>query len=190
MRRGVASVFISGAARPLSAASFIQSRGCLSERDRSTGFRSVVGYPLRVVPEDAELTPHERHVLDLLAQGLDSGTIAAHVGLTGKIVDAEVQSIMQKLGVHSRLEAAKHHVLSDKDFELRTALRELPPRDRGALLRWLLADEEDRDDIASQALKRNEGGAALAEYIATLTMQPEQRQRFVRLLRDIESEGH
>jgi hypothetical protein len=33
------------------------------------------------------------------------------------------------------------------------------------LLRWLLADEEDREDIASQALKRREGGDALAEHI-------------------------
>ena len=161
----------------------------MSERDRSTGFRSVVGYPLRVVPEDAELTPHERHVLDFLAQGLDGGTIAAKVGLTRKIVQADVQTIVQKLEVHSRLEAAAHHVRSDKDFELRTALRELSPRDREGLLRWLLADEKDREEIASQALKRREGGAALAEYIATLTTQPEQRQRFVRLLRDIESEG-
>ena len=141
------------------------------------------------MPEDAELTPHERHVLDLLAQGLDGDTIAAKVGLTRKIVQADVQSIMQKLGVNSRIGAAAHHVRSDKDFGLRTALRELSPRDREALLRWLLADEEDRKDIASQALKRREGGAALAEYIATLTTQPEQRQRFVRLLRDIESEG-
>ena len=132
----------------------------MSERDCSTGFRSVVGYPLRVVPEDAELTPHERHVLDLLAQGADGGMIAAKLGLTRKVVRADVQSIMQKLGVHSRLEAAAHRVRSDKDFELRTALRELSPRDREVLLRWLLADEEDRGDIASQAFKRPEGGAA------------------------------
>jgi DNA-binding CsgD family transcriptional regulator len=139
-------------------------------------------------PVHPELTPHERHVLDLLAQGVDGGTIAAKLGLTRKIVHADVQSIMQKLAVHSRLEAAAHHVRSDKDFGLRTALRKLSPRDREALLRWLLAAEEDREDIASQALKRREGGDALAEHIATLTTHPEQRERFTRVIREIDDE--
>src|SRR6266566_10052316 len=103
---------------------------------------------------EAELTPHERQVLDLLAQGADGGTIAAKLGLTRKIVQADVQSIMQKLGVHSRLEAAARHFRSDQDAGLRADLRQLPPRDREVLLRWLLADEEDREGIASKALKR------------------------------------
>jgi DNA-binding CsgD family transcriptional regulator len=140
-------------------------------------------------PTHQELTPQEHQVLDLLAEGADGGTIAAKLGLSRNMVRADVQSIMQKLEVHSRLEAVVHHLRSDQDAGLRANLRRLPPRDREALLRWLLADEEDREDIAFQALKRREGGAALAEYIATLTTQPEQRRRFVRLLRDIESEG-
>ena len=148
-----------------------------------------VGYPLRVVPEDAELTPHERHVLDLLAQGLDGGTIAAKVGLTRKIVHADVQIIMQKLEVHSRVEAAAHYLRSDPDARLRFDLRGLPPKDREALLRWLLADEEDREDIASRALKRHEGGAALAEHITTLTTHPDQHERFIRVLVQIDGEG-
>jgi len=137
---------------------------------------------------EAELTPHERRVLDLLAQGVDGGTIAAKLGLTRKIVHADVQSIMQKLGVHSRLEAAAHHLRSDKDLGLRTALRQLSPRDREALLRWLLAPEEDREDIASQALKRREGRDALAEHFAALTTHPERRERFIRVLRQIDGE--
>ena len=140
-------------------------------------------------PDFSKLTPQEHLVLDLLAEGTDGGTIAAKLGLSRKVVRSDVQSIMQKLGVHSRLEAASLQIRSDKDRLLRIELRGLPPRDREALLRWLLADEEDRKDIASQALKRREGSAALAQYIATLSTHPEQRQRFIRVLREIESAG-
>jgi DNA-binding CsgD family transcriptional regulator len=140
-------------------------------------------------PDFSTLTPEEHLVLDLLADGTDGGMIAAKLGLSRKVVRSDVQSIMQKLGVHSRLEAASLQIRSDKDRLLRIELRGLPPRDREALLRWLLADEEDRKDIASQALKRREGSAALAQYIATLSTHPEQRQRFIRVLREIESAG-
>ena len=151
------------------------------------GARLVFPQPMSSEPF-SKLTPQEHQVLDLLAEGADGGMIAAKLGLSRKVVRADVQSIMQKLGVHSRLEAAAHHIRSDEDFGLRTALRELSPRDREALLRWLLAAEEDREDIASQALKRREGGDALAEHIATLTTHPEQRERFTRVLREIDDE--
>ena len=72
---------------------------------------------------------------------------------------------------------------------LREELWQLSPRSRDALLRWLLADEGDREDIASDALKRREGSDALAELIATLTTQPEQRRRFLLLLREIDPES-
>ena len=137
----------------------------------------------------SKLTPQESQVLDLLVEGADGGRIAATLGLSRKVVRADVQSIMEKLGVHSRLEAAVVRLRSDPDASLRIELRRLPLQDREALLRWLLADEEDREDIAAQALKRREGGAALAEYVATLSSHPEQRERFIRLLREIESAG-
>ena len=137
----------------------------------------------------SKLTPQEHQVLDLLAEGADGGTIAAKLGLSRKVVRADVQSIMQTLGVHSRLEAASLQIRSDKDRLLRIKLRGLPPRDREALLRWLLADEEDRENIASQALKRREGGDTLAEHIATLTTHPEQHERFMRVLGQIDGKG-
>ena len=137
----------------------------------------------------SKLTPQEHQVLDLLVEGADDGTIAAKLGLSRKMVHSVVQSIVEMLGVHSRLEAASLQIRSDKDRLLRIKLRGLPPRDREALLRWLLAEEKDREDIASQALKRREGGAALAEYITTLTTHPDQHEHFIRLLRQIESAG-
>jgi DNA-binding CsgD family transcriptional regulator len=138
-------------------------------------------------PDFSKLTPQEHLVLDLLVEGADDGTIATKLGLSRKMVHAVVQSIEQMLGVHSRLEAAALQIRSDKDRLLRIKLRRLPPRDREALLRWLLADEKDREDIASQALKRREDGKALAEHMTTLTTRPDQHERFIRLLRQIES---
>jgi DNA-binding CsgD family transcriptional regulator len=65
-------------------------------------------------PTHQELTPQEHQVLDLLAEGADGGTIAAKLGLSRNMVRTDVQSIMQKLEVHSRLEAVVHHLRSDQ----------------------------------------------------------------------------
>jgi DNA-binding CsgD family transcriptional regulator len=139
-------------------------------------------------PDFSKLTPQEHRVLRLLAEGAEGNTIAAKLGLTRNVVRADVQSIMQKLGVHSRLEAAAVALRSDKDRELRLELRRLPVRAHEALLRWLLGDEGDREDVEAQALKRRGGGDGLAEHIATLTAHPEQHERYIRVLREIESE--
>jgi hypothetical protein len=85
--------------------------------------------------------------------------------------------------------ATRSQLRSDEDRLLRIKLRGLPPRDLEALLRWLLADEGDRENIASQALKRREGGDALAEHITTLTTHPEQHERFMRVLGQIDGKG-
>jgi DNA-binding CsgD family transcriptional regulator len=135
------------------------------------------------------LTPREHQLLHLVAGGANSVRIAAELGLSTRMVRTETQSILEKLGVHSRLEAVVRYFQSDPDAGLRDELWRLSPRSREALLRWLLADEGDRDDIASQALKRREGGDALAKHIETLTTQPEQHQRFLRLLREIDPES-
>jgi hypothetical protein len=55
---------------------------------------------------------------------------------------------------------------------------------------WLAADRSGRESIASQALKRRtEGSAALSEFIAMLTTHPEQHERFMRVLGQIDGEG-
>jgi DNA-binding CsgD family transcriptional regulator len=135
------------------------------------------------------LTPRERQLLHLLAGGANSATIAATLGLSTTMVATETRSIVEKLEVDSRIEALVRYFGSGQDAGLREELWQLSPRSRDALLRWLLAEEEDREDIASQALKRREGGDALAEHMATLTTHPEQHQRFLRLLREIDPEG-
>jgi DNA-binding NarL/FixJ family response regulator len=54
----------------------------------------------------AQLTPREREVLSLLAQGLDTSAIARSLVISPETARTHVQHVLCKLGVHSRLEAA------------------------------------------------------------------------------------
>jgi two-component system, NarL family, nitrate/nitrite response regulator NarL len=54
----------------------------------------------------AQLTERERDVLTLLAEGADSDTVAERCRISRNTVRTHVQSILSKLNVHSRLEAA------------------------------------------------------------------------------------
>lgn len=54
----------------------------------------------------ASLTRREREVLSLLADGADSETIAHTLVISPETARTHLQNILQKLGVHSRLEAA------------------------------------------------------------------------------------
>ena len=54
----------------------------------------------------SQLTQREREVLELLVQGADGRTVARHLGISQNTVRTHVQSILTKLQVHSRLEAA------------------------------------------------------------------------------------
>ncbi len=53
----------------------------------------------------AALTPREREILTLMAQGLDNRAIAEQLVISFTTVRGHVQSILQKLGAHSKLEA-------------------------------------------------------------------------------------
>jgi two-component system nitrate/nitrite response regulator NarL len=59
-----------------------------------------------------QLTPREREVLVLLAEGAASKTIAARLGVSANTVRTHIQSILTKLQVHSRLEAAAFAIRS------------------------------------------------------------------------------
>ncbi len=75
----------------------------------------------------SQLTPREREVLGLLVEGADGSTIAARLDISRNTVRTHVQSILTKLQVHSRLEAAtmavRHRVVPipsdiDSDFSV------------------------------------------------------------------------
>ncbi len=71
------------------------------------------------------LTPREREVLALLVQGASGDAIARPLGISPNTVRTHVQSILTKLQVHSRLEAAafavRHHVVDDPAAAPRTS---------------------------------------------------------------------
>jgi two-component system response regulator DevR len=53
----------------------------------------------------ASLTPREREVLRLMAEGLASRSIAARLGISYTTIRTHIRSLGSKLGVHSKLEA-------------------------------------------------------------------------------------
>lgn len=81
----------------------------------------VESRPVTPVDRDAELlasqlTPREREVLTLLVEGSDNAQIARRLQVSTNTVRTHVQSILTKLGVRSRLQAAafavRHGVVS------------------------------------------------------------------------------
>lgn len=54
----------------------------------------------------AFLTPRERQVLGALVRGHDTTRLARELGIAGATARCHVQSVLTKLGAHSRLEAA------------------------------------------------------------------------------------
>lgn len=54
----------------------------------------------------SELTPREREILTLIAEGGSNKVIARNLGITDGTVKLHVKSILRKLNVHSRVEAA------------------------------------------------------------------------------------
>lgn len=64
----------------------------------------------------AQLTSRERECLMMLVEGLDTVAMVARLGVSRTTVRTHLQSVLTKLAVHSRLEAASfavHHGLPD-----------------------------------------------------------------------------
>ena len=66
-----------------------------SERDRDEEARQAI----------EQLTPREKEVLQALADGLDGKEIAERLHISDKTERNHIASILEKLGVHSRLQA-------------------------------------------------------------------------------------
>ncbi len=65
---------------------------------------------LDVQPSDPGLTARELDVLRLIADGADNATIGRELAISRHTVKQYVANIFEKLGVHSRVEAAVHAV--------------------------------------------------------------------------------
>jgi DNA-binding NarL/FixJ family response regulator len=75
----------------------------------------VVADYLERLEQDGEsassvLTPREREVLQLLAEGKSTKQIAARLQVSSKTIDTHRQQLMTKLGVHSIAELTKYAI--------------------------------------------------------------------------------
>jgi two-component system, NarL family, nitrate/nitrite response regulator NarL len=74
----------------------------------------------------AYLTGRERQCLELLVDGCDTAAMVSELGVSAATVRTHVQSLLGKLGVHSRLEAAafavQHGLLESDGVEPRTGM--------------------------------------------------------------------
>lgn len=61
-------------------------------------------------PPGGELTPREREVLGLLVQGRSTAQIARELYLSTNTIRNHVQRVLEKLGVHSQLEAVAYAI--------------------------------------------------------------------------------
>lgn len=70
--------------------------------------KAVSGDTQTATPETVmdDLTPREREILCLLAEGQSNKVIARNLGITEGTVKLHVKAILRKLDVHSRVEAA------------------------------------------------------------------------------------
>jgi two-component system response regulator NreC len=81
----------------------------------SLATRLVQDYLKRAETDDQTLvydylTPREREVLTLIAEGLSNGEIADRLVISVKTVDRHRENIMKKLNLHSRVELVKYAI--------------------------------------------------------------------------------
>jgi DNA-binding NarL/FixJ family response regulator len=61
-------------------------------------------------PSPEALTPRQRQVLRLIADGMTSQRIADQLELSVRTVDRHVENMMNRLGIHSRIELVKYAI--------------------------------------------------------------------------------
>ena len=86
--------------------------GATAEGDRVAAFLRGLGVRGRAGPRDlGVLTRREQEVLGLVAQGQSNAEIAARLFISTKTAGNHVSSILTKLGLRSRTEAAAFALL-------------------------------------------------------------------------------
>jgi two-component system, NarL family, nitrate/nitrite response regulator NarL len=103
---------------PEALAAVLRGEGVVFERPM------IDSRPVSTIDRDAgllasQLTPREREVLALLVEGSENAQIARRLSVSANTVRTHVQSILTKLGVRSRLQAAafavRHRVVPVED---------------------------------------------------------------------------
>jgi DNA-binding NarL/FixJ family response regulator len=113
--RGGAPFEAAEARAELAATLLALGRGDAAEREASAARNTMAelgARPAAAAPPLPELTPRERDVLRLLADGLTNRQIAEQLVVSEHTVHRHVTNILRKLGVPSRAAAAAHAVRS------------------------------------------------------------------------------
>jgi two-component system nitrate/nitrite response regulator NarL len=80
------------------------------------------------------LTPREMECLSMIASGLDTAAMAQSLGVSQPTVRSHVQSVLNKLGVHSRLEvaaiASRYRLVNVAGADLHVVRSDVPPARR------------------------------------------------------------
>jgi DNA-binding NarL/FixJ family response regulator len=76
-----------------------------SENSNGNGNGNGNGHAASFGSGDAELTPRELEVLELLSEGLTQAQIAMQLVISPRTVGTHIQNLLGKLGVHSRAQA-------------------------------------------------------------------------------------
>jgi two-component system response regulator NreC len=64
----------------------------------------------RMVPRTSALTPREREVVKMLAEGNSVREIASHLGLSPKTVDTHKFNLMRKLNIHNKARLVRYAI--------------------------------------------------------------------------------
>lgn len=84
--------------------------GGTTGRESSSGAGAAAAAEEEVVEERPALTPREQEVLRLIVKGADNVAIGQELSISPHTVKQYVTNIFEKLGVHSRVQAAVHAV--------------------------------------------------------------------------------
>lgn len=95
------------ALRRLHAGEFVVSPGVESRVQAHRGKTSV---PPQIVSKLRTLTPREQQILKMIGLGQSRTEIAATIHRSPKTVDAHRAAIMEKLGIHDRVELARYAI--------------------------------------------------------------------------------
>jgi DNA-binding NarL/FixJ family response regulator len=109
LRVGAAGYLLKGSVpdQILRAVLAVASGQAILEGEIARRLERILGDPASALPDDVfpELTPRERQVLALVAEGEGNDEVARRLGIGGKTVRNNVSSILTKLGVPTRAAA-------------------------------------------------------------------------------------
>ncbi|BAQ61830.1 two-component response regulator [Geminocystis sp. NIES-3708] len=85
----------------------VQSTLNQSLRMMGGSHRKVDNIPRIQVPKSVELTPTEKRVVDLVAQGKSNKEISQELGVSQRTIESHVSNMLNKTGLHNRTELSR-----------------------------------------------------------------------------------